>query len=245
MFEIWIDRKGFKDTFSVLKGEKKLHPLFVELKDYIEKEFDIKVYNVAFEKHSIFSLSKHNKAFVTRGKKCSIKCYVSFKDLEKMQTEIPVDIPGLPGAHRFGYDQEKQNKIIGKLLDLNKKYGLKIPTNSKEILIQFPFGFPIDYNAYLFYKVERSLIKEIKEKFKDAKIWDICSLTCNLTVFYQQDKDLEENKEKGTTEQIKEFVFSRMKEIDELNLYDVNCLSFDSKETLDKKYGGSLQMYFR
>ena len=41
-----IDKKVFKEIYLILKGDKQLEPLFLELKEYIESEFGIKRYNV-------------------------------------------------------------------------------------------------------------------------------------------------------------------------------------------------------
>ena len=247
MFEIWIDKRGFDDTFSVLKGEKKLHPLFVELKDYIEKEFDIKIYNVIFEKHSRFSLSKISRLLASRGKKYSFKCYVSsYSGMEKMQKKIPFEDGKIQGAFTRDYDREIQNKIIEKMYELNQKYEVKLPEDRKGICFDFLPWFPFDYHGYLFNKVGNSILKEIKEKYKDkAKIWNVSSMNHCISIFYEKDKDLKANDENGITNEIKELVVCRMKEVDELNMYDTNHLIFDSKENVDKNYGGNLFNYFK
>ena len=247
MFEIWIDKKGFKDTFSVLKGEKKLHPLFVEIKDYIEKEFDIKIYNVIFEKHSRFSFSKISRLLASRGKKYTFECYVSsYSDMEKMEKQIPYEDERIKGAFIRSHDRDKQNKIIEKLYELNQKYGIKLPEDRKGICFDFLPWFSSDYHGYLLYKVGNSIVKDIKKTYKDkAKIWDVSSMNNCIAIFYEKDKDLKVNEENGITNEIKELVVSRMKKVDELNMYNTNHLIFDSKENVDKNYGGNLVNYFK
>lgn len=248
MFEIWIDKRGFEDTFSVLKGEKKLHPLFVEIIDYIEKEFDIKIYNIIFEKHSRFGFSKKSRLLASRGKKYTFECYVSsYSDMEKMGKKIPYEDERIKRAFIFrSDDRDKQNKIIEKLYELNQKYGIKLPEDRKGICFDFLPWFSSDYHGYLLYKVGNSIIKDIKKTYKDkTKIWDVFSMNHCIAVFYVQNEDLKANEENGITNQIKEFVTCRIKEFDELNMYNDNHLIFDSKENLDKNYSGNLYYYFK
>lgn len=43
---IWIDKKAFKETYSILKQKISLKPVFADLKRFIEDIYSITVYNM-------------------------------------------------------------------------------------------------------------------------------------------------------------------------------------------------------
>ena len=238
--KIMTDKKAFKEIYSILKGEKQLEPLFLELKEYIESEFGIKVYDI------VFAPIKKNRFYqhLKNGKLYTFICYVSSEDREKMQKRITYK--DIPNAFSMKHDENKQNKIIDKMYEVNSKYNMELPTNKDQIWVDYFPWFESDYSHYVLRKIQRKLVKEVLHEYKEkGNIWRVFTQHGGLFIFYPTDNDLNINQENGITNEIKEFALSKIATVDDLKLYTAKHIKFDSKENLDKNYGGNWFYYFK
>ena len=80
---IWIDKKAFKETYSILKQETSMKPIFADLKQFIEDMYSINVLNIVYEKIKF----KSNKNSYIYGKKYRLICYVSSYDEREKNAE--------------------------------------------------------------------------------------------------------------------------------------------------------------
>ncbi len=242
-----IFKKEFKETYAILEGKKELHPLFDELKQFVEKEFDIKVFSVFLDTEE--SRSARNFLLEKGYKKRLIFNVASNKEREKMQNAVPYSDDKVSDVIIMRNDENKQKIIIDKLYDLNKKYNVSLPENKKEIWVDYFYFFALDY-VWLSVQKQKHKIKKIINSYRNkANIWKLSIMGPGLVVFYEKDKDVKTNLDNGITKEIKDNIFSIFKENDKLNIleyvYHDEYISFDSKENLDKNYHGSLYLYFR
>lgn len=245
---IWFDKKAFKDTYKILKQEKILEPIYVDLKQFIEETFDIKVYNIVLQpiRSSLFAKKIRDSYF--KNLKYKLICYVgSVTDREKMQTKIDVHLDKFPNAHKMVNDREKQNVILNRFFDLSEKYKFTIKVKKHEIWVDYFYWFSTDYLGFIVNsKVKKQVIDNILSKYeKEANIWKIYTSGFGFYVFYQTDKDLIANRENGINENVKKVILLAIKELDEFDFYKEDYIVFDSKENLDKNYSGNVYYYLR
>ena len=238
--KIMIDKKAFYEIYSILKGEKQLEPLFLELKEYIESEFGIKVYDIVFAPIKKNRFNQHLK----NGKLYTLICYVPSEDREKMQKRITYK--DIPNVFSMKNDENKQNKIIDKMYEVNSKYNTELPTSKDQIWVDFFPWFESDYSHYVLCKIQRKLVKEILHRYKEkGNIWRVFTSHGGLFIFYSTDNDLNINQENGITNEIREFALSKISTVDDLKLCTAKHIKFDSKENIDKNYSGNLYYYFK
>jgi len=240
---IWIDKKAFKETYSVLKQKTNMKPIFADLKRFIEDRYSIKVLNIVYEKIKF----KPNKNSYVYGKKYRLICYVSsYAEREKMQNRVDVQLDNFPNAHKMVNDIDIQNTILDNFYQLSKKYNFKINVKKEEIWVDYFYWFSTDYMSLIVSKVQKKLIEDVLSKYKIiANIWGIHTGTFGIVIFYDTDSNKLINLQNGISEEIKNEIYSKVKQLDEFDFYKEEYISFDSKENLDKNYKGSLYYYFK
>jgi len=240
---IWIDKKAFNETYSILKQKTSLKPVFADLKQYIEETYSITVYNVIYEKIR----HKPNKHSYIYGKKYKLICYVSsYAEREKMQNKIDVQMDNIPNAFKMVNDKDIQNAILNKFFQLSEKYNFKINVRKEDIWVDYFYWFSSQYMTHIVSKVQQKLIKDTLAEYKNkANIWDIHTGSFGIVVFYDTDANKMVNQQNGISEEIKKKIYSGVKQLDEFDFYKEEFISFDSKENLDKNYQGSLYYYFK
>lgn len=244
---IWIDKKAFKDTYSILKKEKRLEPSYADLKQFIEKVYGIQVFNIILERIRLSLFDKKIKNSCLNGMKYKLICYVgSYAEREKMQNRIEVQLDQFPNAHKMVNDENKQNAILDKFFELSEKYKFMIKVKKEEIWVDYFYWFSTDYLSLIVSKKQKQLIKDILSKHeKDTNIWKIYTSACSFYIFYNTEKDKMTNQQNGINEDIKKMILSSIKEVDEFDFYKEDYITFDSKENLDKNYNGNLYYYLR
>lgn len=167
----WIDKKSYLRTLAVLRKEVALAPLFAELKQFIESEFGLTIYDITYEKYTAFNKPKKN--FLNHGKRYRLTCQVStIEERESMQNKVFVESIGGYPAYRMVFDEQKQSRILSKFFELAKKHNFSINAEANEIWLDYHYWFPIDYMSFIVNKVERETSKEIIRKYKsEAGIW--------------------------------------------------------------------------
>lgn len=244
---IWIDKKAFKDTYSILKKEKRLEPTYADLKQFIEKVYGIQVFNIILEPIRLSFFEKKIKSSCLNGMKYKLICYVgSYAEREKMQNRIEVQLDQFPNAHKMVNDENKQNAILDKFFELSEKYKFSIKVKKEEIWVDYFYWFSTDYLSLIVSKKQKQLIKDILSKHeKDTNIWKIYTSAFSFYIFYNTEKDKMTNQQNGINEDIKKMILSSIKEVDEFDFYKEDYITFDSKENLDKNYSGNLYYYLR
>ncbi len=239
----WHDKKGFMKTYSILKNEVELLPIFRELKTYIETEFNIQVYNFEYKKVKK-TLSKRLKLL---GKGYKLICNVSSKeDRDKMLNNVNVFIEGFPNAYKQVHDEIKQKKIVDKFVELSTKYNYPIRTDRNNIWVDYFWFFNGDYLSYIVDHKKKELTKLVLDEFQStANIWRIVISAYCVYVFYYTEEDKKKNLENGQSNQIQDMCYQFIKQGDDLNLYKKDFIDFDSKENLDNNYQGSIYYYLR
>jgi len=245
---IWFDKKAFKDTYKILKQEKNLEPIYVDLKQFIEKTFNITVYNIVLKPIRISIFEKKGNDPYFNSLKYKLICYFgSAADREKMQTRINAQLDQFPNAHKIVNDRNKQNAILDKFFELSEIYKYKTKIKKEEVWVDYFYWFSTDYLSLIINsKVKKQVIENILSKHeKEANIWKIYTSGFGFYVFYQTDKDLIANQENGINENVKKMILLSIKELDEFDFYKEDYIVFDSKENLDKNYSGNLYYYLR
>lgn len=241
----WIDKKSYKRTLAILKKEQELTPMFLELKKFMESEFGLTIYNIVYEPYSAFNRPK--KYFLNYGKRASLIFHVaSYEERESMQNKIFVENISGHLAYKMRFDEQKQAHVMSKFFGLAKKFNLSVGAEADEIWIDYYYWFPIDYMSFIVSKVEKQTSKAIIRKYKKkAGIWKIYSNGYVVIVFYKTETQKYSNGENGISNAIKKEYFSAINDIDELGFYKDEYIMFDSKENLDKNYGGNLYYYMK
>lgn len=240
---IWIDKNAFKETYSILKQETSMKPIFADLKQFIEDMYSINVLNIVYEKIKF----KSNKNSYIYGKKYRLICYVSsYDEREKMQNRVDVQLDNFPNAHKMVNDKDIQNNILDEFFQLSLKYNFKINVKKEDIWVDYYYWFSTEYMSLIVSKIQKKLIEDVLSKYKiKANIWDIHTGTFGIVVFYDTDFNKMINLQNGISEEIKNEIYSKVKQLDEFDFYKEEYISFDSKENLDKNFQGNLYYYFK
>lgn len=87
----------------------------------------------------------------------------------------------------------------------------------------------------------------LKDKYLKYNVWEIYRVFGSVTIFFNTDNQVIENKESEINKQIRIDYFNLIKEYDEFDYITIETLdvSFDSKQNLDKNYEGSFFYFFR
>lgn len=244
---IWVDKKAFEDTYSILKKEKDLKPIFADLKQFIEKEYGITVFNIIYEPIKSSFLNKPNKNSYLYGKKYRLICYVSsYGERETMQYRVDVQLGNFPNAHKMVNDENKQAAILNNFFELSERYHFPLKVKKEDIWVDYFYWFPLDYMSLIVSKIEKQTSKIVLSKYeKVANIWKIITNGSGICIFYQTESAKIINRQNGITEEIKNIYYSSIKEIDEFDFYKEEYIIFDSKENLDNNYQGNLYYYFK
>ena len=241
----WIDKKSYERTLAVLKEEVALTPLFIELKQYLEAAYGLTIYDITFEKFTIFNTPK--KYSLAYGKRYQLICQVASNDeRESMQNKIFVENIGKHSAYKMEFDKKKQTQILSKFFELAKKHNFSINAKENQIWLDYHWWFPIDHMSFIVSKIEAVTSKEVISKYKtNANIWKIITNGFGIVVFYMTESQKIVNAQSGVTDSIRNEYFTAVKAIDEFDFYKEKYITFDSKENLDKNYSGSLYYYMR
>ncbi|NMC56152.1 MAG: hypothetical protein GYA50_02880 [Eubacteriaceae bacterium] len=218
-----VNDDDYYDTLEILRGNKKLPDIFLELKDWLKETYNVTAYNFIFKK------IKYNPPY-------KFQLYILLSSENEYNTML----------HDFDYNEDKRLEIANKLYVLAQKHNLKKLHKYKDIWVcfnNFLVEMMTDINRCNYNKIE----KELKKKFKNYSIWGIQPQFDATYVFYYSDEDVKRNLENGVSKQIKDDYFEELKKLDEFNVYtyDTFEMIFDSLENVDKNYKGNLYYYFK
>ncbi len=220
-----VDETNYKETMDILRGNKKLPHIFIELKDWLKCTYNITVYNFVvkerivnkakqiYELHLLLSSAKdYNSIYVD---------YQSYKD--------------------------KQTEIAKKLRLLIEKYSLCNNGISKDIWIEF-IDFEVEMRNEFYIRIFQKIADSLTDKYNKYSVWKICPGLSfgSVIVFYYNDEDINNNSKDGINEQIKNDFYLASKEYDEFDVTrnDEFSVKYDSKDSFEKNYGGNWRAYF-
>ncbi|MGE4572448.1 MAG: hypothetical protein AB7E09_06875 [Candidatus Izemoplasmatales bacterium] len=244
---IWIDKKGYKDTYLVMTKQKVIEQTFLELKKFVEEKYGIKIYNVYLQKiERLFNKPLKNTA--KYGKKYQLTFQVAtMQDRELMQDKVDVDLrlEGYSHAFKMVHNENKQTEIIDEFYRLAKKHNYPIKVNREKVWVDYYYWFSSDFMRLIVEKVFKDIQKNIHLNYNNINIWKIDRSGFGIYIFYDTEINKEIYDNDGTTLKIKEFILDEVKKLDEFNYYDENYIVFDTKEKIDNKYKGNLFIYYR
>lgn len=242
-----LNKKEFENAYAIMKKEKVMEPVFLELKKFVENEYKLTVFNIRYEKipNSFFNKPLKNSYFY--GKKYKLIFEVaSINDREAMQYRVPVKVDNFSNAYKMINDEQKQNEILNKFFELAKILNYPTYYNKEDIWVDYYFSFPIDYLNLIIGKIESRLKREVLNKYKEkANIWEIVNCGFGIHILYFTELNKNENEQNGITESIKNIYLSTIKEMDEFDFYKKEYIHFDTKENIDTNYEGSIYYYLR
>lgn len=222
-----INDKEFRESKKIYFGKNKIKNEYISLKEFITKEFNVEVLNIAVD-------------IVKRGNEKSNRVQVILKtdsDFKKyFFNPHPTDGVWNP-------NDTEANKRISEEIKLNYRNILKIP-DEKFFIIGSSFENIARQEIYG--QINNYLPNKLMNELNENKIWMIkLAFTCTYVMCYNTSQINEiENKYKKI---IQNKIITELKKN---NPYDFISLEnplivFDSKENFDNNYQGNWFYYFR
>ena len=227
----------YLDTKLVKHGVKHLDPIFQELAEWINHNFDTQVLNIYYDKITIDKdRPRLNIIFEYYHEAVKFRDRIGNFDLNK-QMAI---------AEKFRQILSKNtntnNHLFARLL--KKLKATKFDT--ERLLVIFDEFEPVareEVNA----KIPQSQIDKLRQELGMKEIWEIYREFSITTFFFLTDNQIEQFKNDGTTELIKTRYLDILKMYDEFDYFkpDTYFLTFDSKENFDKNFKSNWFYYSR
>lgn len=223
---VLVEDDKYKETLKILRGEKELLPIYLDLKNWMLDMYGILAYNFIFEKIQYNNPENRYQLYILLS---STSDYNSI--MEKSN---------------YGYDESKQEAISKKFneLALKYKYGNIKTTNNVWICYN---DFSVEMKTDVNNRACKECCSRILSKYSNCSLWNIYTAFTSVVVFFYQDVDIKNNTENGICELVRDDYYVTLKKHDEFNVYNSNnfIMNFDSKENLDKNYSGNLYYYFK
>lgn len=215
-------------TKEVILGKRKLDDNQLKLAAWIKNKYGLPVLNIEFDT-------------IDQGKRGRVNIIVpTYKDTDRMHHS---------GPDYFGYKREFQEEILQEYFRLYGKQsaflGKLLGKNIKPWVCYHAFN-PIAM-AEANEKIGIDKIKELVSKYSGLGIWQIVQFFEATVVFFHTDEQVTENRETGKYKPLQNELYDAIKQHDEFNLIRPEnfVVGLSSKETIDKKFEGSVYNYFR
>lgn len=220
MYSYIYNRNDLEHTLSVIKGETQLAPFYVELKKYIEDEFQWVVYD--------FCITK-----VGGGLFCK----------KQLMIEMIVD-------HSLSYQNPKNKIILDKIslfmIELNRKYRF---VDNKKLYPNIGFhDFKYDYIQYVIDKSWKEIESQIKLKYSSFNVESLYNSGYGgVTIFYDTDENLDKNEKNKINVEIDREIFEILKRNDDFKwvLYEFEFTRFSSRETFERDYDSNYYYFYK
>jgi hypothetical protein len=209
------------DTKLVKQGKKALNIAFVEIIEWVELEFQVKLLNIYYDINKPFNNPRINIVLETH------------EDEQKFRAK-----------DKINFDKKKQDTIARKFIDLIKTHGLTDEYRTDKLFVYFSSFSPIAVSEAGM-RICQDLLMKFKENYINDFIWEIHHSGSRLVVFFDKHKEIEMYRNTKIIEEIKKEYFNLIKPYDEFNFIKEISVSFDSKENFKKKYDGSWMNYYR
>ena len=219
-----IDDTAYYETLDILRSKKALLPIYAEIKAFIENLYSVRVVNFLFEKMK----------FSNSGCRPRLQVFLmSAEDYKKM-------------FNGYNYGAEKQKTIANKFIELNKKYCFCPPEDLRNLFVCYS-DFCKEMRCDVSQRASKEAIPRLKQKYSRLPIWNITMGFGVLYVFFDTDDQANEYRQNILFQQIKQDYYATLRKYDEFDVFslDNSDVVFDSKETVDRDYAGSMFYYFR
>lgn len=204
---------------EVLDGFYDHDLMLAEFREFMKAEFGVKVH-CFFCDNASYSLYKNRLRYMVA-------------DADKSIFLDP------PWNNRNLAKEEKIKEAFSKLCVKYRKHE-KFVSPSEYFAI--PFEFETDFRSDVMCLCSSEIdayLKTIEEVKKTSSFFG------NYYIFYKCDKDIKRYDESGLSERIATNIYSIIKANDRYDVFKERRIFFDSVQTLDEKYGGSLFNYHR
>jgi len=221
---ILVNERTYYETLEILRGQKKLAPIYRKLSNWLKKEYQITALNFELQKMKHITDASRYRLYIMLS---------SPQDYGKMFDE-------------YNYDSRIQSEIAKKLYELALKYHLPDLGHYQNVFVAYS-DFLQEIRADYNYRAFKLIEKDITSRYSAHSVWYITAMFSDLYVFYQSDSDIAINKENGVSKRIKDEYYNMLHQVDEFSVftYENFHVSFDSKENLDKNFEGNLYYYFK
>lgn len=239
--------KLYKLSKEALRG-KKQELIFEELKNWTKNRFEINVIYIDYEfdkknnrpkLHLIVENQKDYQKLMNKENEFSIGYKTEF------QNEIAEEFKSILSLNKT------ENSNLNLIDNLISKFGIKTESENyktKNIWVCYSV-FSTVYNEDLSKNFGNKKINELVETYKkeNTKIWEIHMNSNYITVFFETEVQIEENRKNTIFEKMKTEYFEIIKKSDEFSLFKIENLnlSFDSKENFDKNYESNWYYYYK
>ena len=220
----------YLDTKLVKQGLKKLNPIFQELADWIDYNFQTKVLNIYYEK---IKVSKNRPR---------LSIIFEFEN-EERRFQTPT-----------GFTDEKKEKIIiDKFIEIvnnNTTTLQKLISSPKfdtdEMFVIFEAFEPIARRE-VNHRIPQSDIEILKDEFKSKDLWEIYREFEMTVFFFYTNSQIQEHSNIGTIDLLRKKYYELLKMYDTFNYIkpNYNFITFDSKENFDTNFKGNWFYYSR
>ena len=220
---VLVDDDQYNETLEILRGNKKLSDIFLDLKDWLKSNFNITAYNFVFRERKI--------------KRAEPKYRLSiFLSSTKEYNSV---------FRGYKFDEDKQYEIVKKLFVLSQKYEPHRMNLFRDIEIDF-IDFSVEMEADYYERIFNKIAERLTAKYKEHSVWKIFAYYHTVYVFFHADSDIEKNSAIGISEQIRNEFYEESKKLDEFNIskHDKFSIKYDSKENLERGYEGDLGFFY-
>ncbi len=230
--------QDYKETKLIKEGKSSISSDFKPLADWIDKNYKVNVLNIFYD----ITTGAYNKPFP--------RLNIIFENKED-------ELQFKNGFWNFNPDRQKAVSIKFDELVNRKTKEQAIPfwsfTKNKQykyetqgLLVIFSSFKPIarDETNEGIQEIEiDNLINEIN----NPDIWKLVRFAAGATFFFYTDKQADNAKATGYTQQLADKYFDLLKKHDKFNYFERKTfsISVDSKENFDNKYEGNWYYYFK
>ena len=219
----------YLDTKLVKQGRKKLNPIFQQLADWIDTNFQTKVLNIYYEK---IKVNKNQPR---------LSIIFEFEN-EERKFQNPA-----------GFTDEKKEKIIidkfieivnNNTITLQKLIAPKYDTENMFVIFE---SFEPVARREVNYRILQTDIDMLKDEFASIDIWEIYREFEMTVFFFYTDLQIQEYTNNGTTDLLRKKYYKLLKMYDTFDYVksDDNFITFDSKENFDTNFKSNWFYYSR
>jgi hypothetical protein len=185
------------------------------------------------------ALAKHLREHFARYNVRVLEIY-HFRGQRGYQCSIYIEQQTMPASRIYQISKDEE----GFVRDTLEKVGVK--ENLSTLSLEF-----IDFSSYAKYQIMWQAVQDISEKqvqeFPD--VWKFYkSIGSSAVVFYFTDGDVQDKAQNGRSQEICHHFYNTIRDHDSLKLFEALeslPICFDSKEHVDREFGGNLFGYDR
>ncbi len=217
---MFLEDKELKHVKDLMRGTAKPDGVLTELKQFFLNEFSCEIYAYLCD---VLADGRHRLRFIVWDEDNRKAFYIATDKY-------------------LGPDDRMIDKIKTKFSELCRTYQVHQDYRSPENY----FAVPTEIKSDLLKEIQDKVLNHIRrylENIKDVKKTAFCFGTVH--VFYETDADIENNAENGLSDKIGNDIYKIKKAVDEFGACQNGGVIFSSIQTLNEKYGGSTQYYFR